>query len=305
MYAIFRYPLNLLFKLLGRHVEHPHLPAEVFPELTKQSTPSPLILATTGAEKSPYAPAVEGALPSDLQGVLYRNGPGIFHRENRRKRFILEGDGLIQRYSLSAEGVKYHSRFVRTKKFTLEENCGEFRCATWGTMAPGGVANNLMPGLNWKTSSGVSVWKKNGKLFAFDEMALPTELDPDSLETIGPYNFAPDQKSLVYSAHPKLDPKTGQWVHFGLKTRKSLAVFITVVDKNGQLQETREVPCPRYVYMHDFFLTERYYIFILHPAFIQIPQFLLGKTSFKGCFQWRGEEGNTVMVVPRDATQPV
>ena len=124
MFALLRSPVNFIFKLLGKSVEHPHLSADVFPNLAQQPTPSPLILATTTQEKSAYSPEVTGTIPADLQGVLYRNGPGIFDRADLRKRFVLEGDGLIQKYDFKQQTVTYQSRFVRTKKYVAENKAG-------------------------------------------------------------------------------------------------------------------------------------------------------------------------------------
>jgi carotenoid cleavage dioxygenase-like enzyme len=45
------------------------------------------------------APVVEGNIPRELNGSLYRNGPGLFERGGLRKPHLLDGDGLVQRLS--------------------------------------------------------------------------------------------------------------------------------------------------------------------------------------------------------------
>ena len=47
-------------------------------------------------EEFHYAPRITGNLPKALNGTLLRNGPGLFERAGRRKRHLLDGDGLIQ-----------------------------------------------------------------------------------------------------------------------------------------------------------------------------------------------------------------
>eukprot|EP00966_Prymnesium_polylepis_P091471 2117166-Prymnesium_polylepis.1 len=37
---------------------------------------------------------IEGAIPSDLRGSVFRNGPGNFERGGRRFEHVLDGDGL-------------------------------------------------------------------------------------------------------------------------------------------------------------------------------------------------------------------
>src|SRR5512142_3043014 len=74
-------------------------------------------LATSLHEEHDYAGPVEGRLPAELRGTLYRNGPGLFDRGGLRKRTLLDGDGMVQSFCFHKEGVRYRNRFVRTPKF--------------------------------------------------------------------------------------------------------------------------------------------------------------------------------------------
>ena len=86
-----------------------------------------------------YHPRIEGRLPKDLRGTLYRNGPGLFERAGYRKRHLLDGDGMIQAFDFTDAGVRFRNRFVRTRKFVEEERAGGYLYPTWSTRAPGGV----------------------------------------------------------------------------------------------------------------------------------------------------------------------
>ena len=46
-------------------------------------------------------PLIDGQIPRDLNGSLYRNGPGLFERGALRKPHLLDGDGLVQRLSFA------------------------------------------------------------------------------------------------------------------------------------------------------------------------------------------------------------
>jgi all-trans-8'-apo-beta-carotenal 15,15'-oxygenase len=56
-------------------------------------------------------------------------------------------------------------------------------------------------------------------------------------------------------------------------------IHITVFSPTGRLKMHREIPLPRYVYMHDWFVSNRHMIFSLHPAEIALWGFLLGRKS--------------------------
>ena len=71
-----------------------------------------------------YDARVEGHLPRDLRGTLYRNGPGLFERAGHRKRHLLDGDGMIQAFDFTDTGVRFRNRFVRTAKFVVQSPPG-------------------------------------------------------------------------------------------------------------------------------------------------------------------------------------
>ena len=71
------------------------LAARVFPEAGASGAPPWRGFATSLTEEHDYEAEVEGELPPELVGSLYRNGPGLFERGDLRKRSILDGDGMM------------------------------------------------------------------------------------------------------------------------------------------------------------------------------------------------------------------
>jgi len=61
-------------------------------------------LARSLAEERACAPRVEGTIPAGLRGTLYRNGPGLFDRGGRRRRALLDGEGLVQAFRFGEVG---------------------------------------------------------------------------------------------------------------------------------------------------------------------------------------------------------
>jgi all-trans-8'-apo-beta-carotenal 15,15'-oxygenase len=71
-------------------------------------------------------PLIDGEIPRELIGSLYRNGPGLFERGTLRKPHLLDGDGLVQRLSFADGKVRYQNAFVRTAKFVEEEKADAY-----------------------------------------------------------------------------------------------------------------------------------------------------------------------------------
>lgn len=257
-------------------------------------------LATSLAEERAYAPRVEGTIPAGLRGTLYRNGPGLFDRGGKRRRALLDGDGLVQSFRFGEAGVFYRARFVRTEKFAAEEKAGAFVFGTFSTQAPGGFFANVLPERNIRSQAGITAVPRWGKLFAFDETGLPWELDAGTLETVGETSFGLPRDLTLYAAHSKIDVETGEWLHFGLEFGRKLNVHLTTFAADGSLSGHDAWPLPRYSYLHDWFVTRRFVVLHLHPATIEVFGLLLGLRSIVDSLRWDGADGSLLMILPRE-----
>ena len=81
----------------GARLRRPPLKKEVFADFGDPARPY-LGLATSLHEEHSYEARLEWAIPAQLRGTLYRNGPGLFDRGGFRKRNLLDGDGMVQSF---------------------------------------------------------------------------------------------------------------------------------------------------------------------------------------------------------------
>ena len=280
------------------------LPGIHFTEADLQRLPV-LGLATSLSEEHDYFARIEGELPRDLKGTLYRNGPGLFERNGLRKRCLLDGDGMVQGFYFDGHRVRFCNRFVRTAKYIEESAAGKYRYSTWSTQAPGGAWRNLGGG-NFANQAGISVVSRDGRLFAFDEFHPPYELNPQTLETLGESWLGLGSESTVFSAHSKIDARNGDWIFYGLDFGRKITVHLTVISAKGTLKNHQVYELPRFAYVHDFFATEHHIILNLHPLDMNLWGFLLGRRSMTGSMRWAPEKGNMVLVFPREGrSRPV
>jgi len=154
---------------------------------------------------------IEGILPDDLVGTLYRNQPGKFGVGEERVQHFLDGHGLILKVDFpppdSGRKPKFMSRFVETAEFKEEREAGRFLHRGVFGSGPafplfdnrpknGLYADPIEPPLlarvlgnagnvNIKNAANTQVISWGGKLLSLFESGLPHSLDPDTLETIG------------------------------------------------------------------------------------------------------------------------
>ena len=257
-------------------------------------------LARSLSKEYTYEPTIEGKIPQKISGSLYRNGPGLFERDNYRKANILDGDGMVQAFHFRDGKVSYRNRFVRTKKWLEEESEGKFIYNTWTTRRPGGVFKNAFMQGKFGSQAGVTVRVINGKLFAFDESNLPYELNPETLETIrGEIDFGVhfENVNTLFAAHSKVDGVTGDWIQFGLANGPKSSIQVSIFDSSMQLKRKRFYQLPLGTYMHDFFVSENYIVFNLQPAQMNPLSFIAGLDSFAESLRWNSEAGSTFLVI--------
>jgi all-trans-8'-apo-beta-carotenal 15,15'-oxygenase len=202
---------------------------------------------------------VEGRIPADLQGRFYRNGPGRFELDGERYRHWFDGDGFAQAWRIDGGKVRHQGRFVETRKFLDESSAGQFLYPAFGTyIGRRGFRDN-----DTMNSANTNLLPFNGRLYALWEGGSATEVDPDTLATIGIKTWRDDLRAMPFSAHPKLDPAGGMWNFGSLPGRDRLALYRIGAD--GKVRDSGMIEVPKLALLHDFAVSERHLIFVIPP----------------------------------------
>ena len=248
----------------------------------------------------------EGQLPRELRGTLYRNGPGRWGAAGQPLGQLFDGDGMLSMFVLQAGGVRYRNRYVRTTHYLGSATSNGVPQRGFGTARPGGpLANALRLPAN---VANTSVVLHAGQLLALWEGGPPHALDPDTLATLGEHDFDGGLRWLgAFSAHPKIDPSTGDLYNFGLEVLPRPMLRCYRVDTRGNLHRLRDIHIPEPVFNHDVALTERHMVFVIDPLSIDrtgLAALGLGLTTFDRALRYRPEKGTTIVLVPRDGSEP-
>jgi len=247
---------------------------------------------------------VVGRLPQDFPaGVYVRNGPNPrFPPVTAAGRFGLsahhwfEGDAMLHAVEFDGKGgATYRNRYVRTKHLEQELAAGRRLFRPVMDVAPGAMLANAVcnaartGGDFFKSVANTAVVPHAGRLLCLYESSPPVQVDPHSLETIGPLRLeGPGSDARVplrsFTAHPKLDPATGELVFFGYSVERPFCT-VGVLDAGGELVASAapggfEVSS----LMHDFALT-KHYVLLLDFALTQDPD-RVGRGE--PIFEWEG-----------------
>ncbi|GED97672.1 carotenoid oxygenase family protein [Gordonia crocea] len=241
---------------------------------------------------------ITGTVPASLRGVLYRIGPGRLQIGGHRLGHIFDGDGMVSRFEIGPEGVGFRNRYVRTRHFAKASSRWIGRGI--GTQRPGGfLANAFRLPAN---VSNTNVVAHAGGLFSLWEGGRPYRLDPESLATIGREDFDGTLRLMgAFSAHPKVDPASGEMFNFGIEIFPRPMLRTYRRDRTGAMTRLGTVPLTRPAFCHDFALTEHYLVFLVDPIVVGRPvAAALGLDSLDHCLTFDEKLGTRVALVPRD-----
>jgi len=236
---------------------------------------------------------IRGFIPKELRGSYYRNGPNPQFEPRDPNHHWFAGDGMIHAFHVEDGKVSYLNRYVHTNKYILEREAGRSVFGTFGnpmTTEPDYVGKD----------SGVGntniVWHA-GKLLALEEGHNPFELDPVTLESRGYIDYT--GKAMRFTAHPKMDPETGEMVFFGYSAGPGFFsddVAYGVVDKSGKVTRLDMFKAPYSSMIHDFFVTRNYVAFPVLPLSGSLQRAMSGKPAFA----WEPDKGSHIGVMRRD-----
>ena len=249
---------------------------------------------------------IEGEIPPELSGTLFRNGPGLLDINGQNIHHPFDGDGMISRITFTNGRAHYRNRFVRTKAYIEEQKAGKILYrGVFGTQKPGGWLANAFD-FNLKNIANTNVIYWGGKLLALWEAAEPHKLEPRTLETLGKEYFdGVLSQGEAFAAHPRFDPSCEQdngapcLVNFSIKPGLSTTITIFELDTTGKIVRKTAHSVPGFAFIHDFAITPNFCIFFQNPvAFNPIP-FALGMRGAGECIKFQEDKPTKVLIIPR------
>lgn len=236
---------------------------------------------------------VDGTIPTDLDGAFYRAAADTQYPPSNENDIYINGDGMITVVRFRGGHADLRTRFVRTERFTRERAA---RRSLFGAYRNPFTDDASVAGIDDGNANTAVVWH-HGKLLALKEAARPYELDPVTLETRGIWDFHGQLNSRTFTAHPKIDPITGQMIAFAYNSsgRPDSHVVLYEIAPSGQITREQRFDAPYSSMMHDWLVTRDHLIFTFSPM-ISDWERMRDEPQY---FMWDPPKGTHVAVVPR------
>lgn len=234
-----------------------------------------------------------GQVPADLNGTLYRCGPEPQYPSLSGTDEYFNGEGMVHMFRFENGHVDYRSRYVENERYLAQKQA---RRSLFGVYRNRYTNAPEAAGVNPGTANTHVMWHA-GKLLALKEDDLPYELDPDTLETVGRYDYDGAVRAQWLTAHPKIDMATNEMFTFSYQANgdgtKDLAYY--VIDDRGRVAHEVWFETPFAANVHDYVMTEDYVIFPFAPLITEMDVIRSGGPFYR----WHHDKQFYFAILPK------
>jgi carotenoid cleavage dioxygenase-like enzyme len=206
---------------------------------------------------------VAGEVPAHLDGAFYRVGPDPQFSPKLGDDIFFNGDGMVSMFRFQNGRIDFKHRWVKTDKWRLEHAAGR---ALFGAYRNPLTDDPSVKG-KIRGTANTNAIVHGGKLWALKEDSPPVAMDPRTLDTLGYSDFKGKLKSETFTAHPKIDPVSGDMCAFSYAAKGLLTRDIVYyeISPSGDIKREVWFELPYYCMMHDFGVTRDYAVFHVVP----------------------------------------
>ncbi len=227
-----------------------------------------------GAEYSLVNLAVEGTIPTEVEGVFFRAIPDPAFPTFIPDDTVLSGDGMVSALRIAGGTASFDMRYVQTARHKAEVAAGK---ALFGRYRNPFTDDPSVAGVDRTVANTTPVWHA-GALLMTKEDGRAYRVDPHTLETLGSHDFGGSLKSETMTAHVRIDPISGEMFFFGYEADglASTKVAYCIADRAGRLVREQWFDVPYCAMMHDFVVTENYVLFPVYPTTADLERIKAG-----------------------------
>jgi carotenoid cleavage dioxygenase-like enzyme len=242
-----------------------------------------------------YDCEVWGEIPSDIEGTFYRLQCDFAYPPPQNEWMTgFNGDGHISAFHFANGHVDYVGKYVKTARLVAER---EARQRLFGVYRNHLTDDPRVAEID-RAAANTHMYWHGGKLLVLKEDAMPWHVDPITLETLGPWDFDGKWTATSMSAHPKIDPVSGEMIAYGYQARGDLSDDIAVytIDPAGQIVKEVWFKAPYLGIIHDIALTQNHIIIPVIPMVTSRERLETGEPMW----EWDDSFPTMIAVLPRD-----
>ncbi|MFT3723682.1 MAG: carotenoid oxygenase family protein [Hyphomonadaceae bacterium] len=222
---------------------------------------------------------VTGEIPTALDGLYLRNGPNPLKAPNPATHHWFVVDAMLHGLRLKdGKALWYRNRWIR------------------GNEVAEALNEKAAPGPQGRGTPNTNVVGHAGKILAIVEAGgFPAEMS----ETLETNRFSDFEGTFgkAFSAHPHLDPDTGEMHAICYAGQEPTTIWHTVVGVDGKIRRNEPIPVQDGPSIHDCMITKSYVIIMDLPVTFSMNA-LMGGDSFP--YRWNPKHAARIGLLPRE-----
>lgn len=250
---------------------------------------------------------VRGQIPSWLQGTLIRNGPGTFQVGEQQYRHWFDGLSMLHKFSFRNGQIGYANKYLQCQAYEAARTTEQISYSEFATDPCRSMFARVMTVFSPKItdSAKVSIAQVADHFLALAETPIQVEFDPETLASVGVFQYEPKTPGQMTTVHPQFDFDRDQV--YNVVTRYHRISHYNIYRMRGKL-EPELVASPsagKPSYMHSFGMTENYIILTEFPLVVNPVKLLLWLKPYIENFTWEPKRGTPFWVINRHTGQVV
>ncbi|KAF6728846.1 Beta,beta-carotene 9',10'-oxygenase [Oryzias melastigma] len=245
-------------------------------------TIAPLV-RTVEETPEPIPTTIEGTIPSWINGLFLRNGPGKFEFGNSHYNHWFDGMAMLHQFKILKGEVTYMSRFLQSDAYKKNSEKDRIVMSEFGTLAMPDPCKNFFQRflsrfemIEPTDNASVNFVKYKGDFYVSTETNFMHKVNLENLDTLEKVDWSKFIAVNGATAHPHYDPDGTSYNMGNSYGRKGALYNITKVpSEKADTKETlqgAEVLCSiapanksHPSYYHSFAMSENYVVFIEQP----------------------------------------
>ncbi|MDO9086986.1 MAG: carotenoid oxygenase family protein [Anaerolineaceae bacterium] len=244
---------------------------------------------------------IQGIIPGWLQGTLIRNGPGTFKVGEQQYRHWFDGLAMLHKFSIQNGNVSYANKYLNTKAYREAKATNQISYSEFATDPCRSLFSRIMTVFSPKItdSAKVSIAKIAQRYMALAETPIQVEFDPDTLESVGVFNYEDRLVGQMTTVHPQFDFEYD--TVYNLVTRYHRVSHYNIHQIVGNTPPTKlsSLPVNSPSYLHSFGMSKNYFILTEFPLVVNPLALLLWLKPYIENFKWKPERGTPFWVINR------
>jgi beta,beta-carotene 9',10'-dioxygenase len=242
---------------------------------------------------------VEGRMPAWLQGTLLRNGPGQMRAGEQRFRHWFDGFAMLHAFTFAGGHVRYDAKFLQTAARASAEAEGRITYTDFATDPCRSLFARAMAMFNHRVTDNakVSIGHFAERFLAMTETAIQVEFDPETLATVGVFQYEDESVGQMTTAHPHYadDYMYNVVTRFG----RASEVRAYRIDQTMRRERLGAFGAAKPSYMHSFAMTPNYLVVTEFPFVVNPLSLLFWLRPFIENFAWEPRRGTPFTVLDR------